>query len=328
MTFNILLLAIGLALAASEQFHRGIVQDGVLSVSGKDLDVTIETGKKAKYGDPSKPTLNLLPVDLKAHDWINLDDAGLTAGEKQYYEDGFYDFQAAILYAYNKKDIRPSYWYIKDCAPKKASGDTDVFAEAGTVPNWEYISFIRGVNDADVCYGTEPSEDPDKYGKCQYTCPKDESKSPFQNSYGKGILLKGSLSPGYKTDELKQRIGTFGPILTIASGEENRIFYGWNETGLLYLVRDKGDGYLKKKVVDAPGGISKAYIAHQAFDCDNSLTKKTKRIDCECPPIEDVKAYKEDTRTATKKFCTASGATRAAWTVIATVLLLPLLSMW
>lgn len=53
--------------------------------------MTIETGKKAKFGDPSSANLNLLPNPLKA--WAQVDVSGdLTPGESQYYIDGFYDF--------------------------------------------------------------------------------------------------------------------------------------------------------------------------------------------------------------------------------------------
>ncbi|KAA6312004.1 MAG: hypothetical protein EZS28_056004, partial [Streblomastix strix] len=153
------------------------------------------------------------------------------------------------------------------------------------------------------------------------------SKSPFQNSYGKGILIKGSTSQ-YTETELKVRIANFGPVLVYANGAtEGRLYYGWEGDNLLYLYRN-ANGVIVKSAIAGISSVNKAYVAYQAFDCDTKLDKKTKRIDCECPPQEDAIAYKADTRTAKKNFCTASGATRAAWTVIATVLLLPLLSMW
>ncbi|KAA6380114.1 MAG: hypothetical protein EZS28_024359 [Streblomastix strix] len=329
MTFNILLLAIGLALAATEVFQRNIIKNGELTVSG-ELSITVETGSNAKFGRFNQTSLNLLNTTLKA--WESIDLYYLSQAEEEYYTSGFYDFQAAILYAYNKKNIKPSYWYIRDCAPKKVSGGSDVFDEAGRVSSWEYITFIQGVNDAEVCYG------PVSQGTCSYTCPLNNSKSPFQYSYGKGILLKASLTPGYTADELKQRIANFGPIFTVESGSTgNPIYYGWDATGLLYLYRDK-NGVVQKEKTTQPGGISKAYVAYQPIDCDGTITAQTPLDNCECPPASDP-AYNTDPRPKDKdgncyaadpppKVVTASGATRAAWTVIAAVLLLPLLSMW
>ncbi|KAA6364070.1 MAG: hypothetical protein EZS28_040404 [Streblomastix strix] len=113
--------------------------------------------------------------------------------------------------------------------------------------------------------------------------------------------------------QLKQRIANFGPVLSASNGaSETRLYYGWDGTEFLCTYRN-----------------------------DIKITSQTPREDCECPPADDESAFKADPRSKNKNglcyveppehippIVTASGATRAAWTVIAAVLLLPLLLMW
>ncbi|KAA6357471.1 MAG: hypothetical protein EZS28_047002, partial [Streblomastix strix] len=73
------------------------------------------------------------------------------------------------------------------------------------------------------------------------------------------------------------------------------------------------------------------------------VTETTLPSVCSCPSIEDIEAYEADPRTVKGGICYqepipeetdtetekgASGSIRALWTVIAAVMLIPLMSMW
>ncbi|KAA6402344.1 MAG: hypothetical protein EZS28_002125 [Streblomastix strix] len=65
------------------------------------------------------------------------------------------------------------------------------------------------------------------------------------------------------------------------------------------------------------------------------VTETTLPSVCSCPSIEDIEAYEADPRTVEGGICNdpetekdTSGSIRALWSVIAAVMLIPLMSMW
>ncbi|KAA6383446.1 MAG: hypothetical protein EZS28_021023 [Streblomastix strix] len=337
MTFNIALLFGLAALSAmvplqrndEQRFPKYTIETGnILREAG--TNILIQYNENGKFGRGDAETLNILsglePIPWAKSDVYTSAPKGAQIGAKQYVDDGFYDFQAAVLYAYNAKtDIVPSYYNIFDCYPKKTGSGTQIIqTNDGTVPYWKYITFLPGVAD-EKCYGTTSA------GTCKTTC----------STYGKDLWITSGGDAGRQ--QIKTQLANFGPILD----ENNKtLLYGWSKNddameSTTFLGLKRVDGELQRVEVTytRTDFFDTHYFVYQSIDCSQAVTSTT-TDECPCPKETDA-AYKTDERAKKGGVCyveptpdppkvvvTASGATRAAWTVIATVLLLPLLSMW
>ncbi|KAA6354951.1 MAG: hypothetical protein EZS28_049522, partial [Streblomastix strix] len=342
-TFNIALLFAIAALSAmvplqrndEQNFPKYTVETGtagnVLKWSGTNIKVLFET--KGKFNNRTDPNLPLKLWDTATDllPWATSKIYGYPGGPNQYVTSGFYDFQAAVLYTYNaKKTIVPSYYWLYECYPRTLDPATQIFSGT-TVLDWQYIVFVPGVVD-EACYGTTASV----VRECRTNCPGSGSGTVAANTYGKDLWQSYGGTIGRKS--IKARISNFGPLLD----NYGRLFYGWSDNdetqGITTFLTLKRDGRVLTDVpviLNNTDSIISYYVAYQSIDCTKALATTTTE-ECPCPAESDA-AYKTDPRHADasgicyvppKVVVTASGATRAAWTVIATVLLLPLLSMW
>ncbi|KAA6359497.1 MAG: hypothetical protein EZS28_044976, partial [Streblomastix strix] len=349
-TFNIALLFAIAALSAMVPLQRNEVQsfpqysvvtvdsEKVLKRPGSTINITLEAN--GIFGSQNAPSLKLWNTATESLPWKN-SLSETSVGAFQYVADGFYDFQAAVLFTYNaKKTIVPSYWWLYECYPRKLDPATQIFS-GDYVSDWQNIVFLPGVVD-EACYGKTPAQNP---RECRIGCTGTISGTVADNTYGRNLWQSYGGTIG--RDAIKARIANFGPLL---DGSRKALFYGWSEnddaqgtTTFLTLKRESGtlvEGTVTLNKNVEGDAVRQYYVAYQSIDCTTDVKATTPADECPCPD-ETAAAYKTDPRAKKGGICyveptpdppkvvvTASGSTRAAWTVIATVLLLPLLSMW
>ncbi|KAA6354283.1 MAG: hypothetical protein EZS28_050190, partial [Streblomastix strix] len=209
-----------------------------------------------------------------------------TVGAKQYVDQGFYDFQAIVLYLYKKQTIVPSYLSLYECQPRIETVSIELFNEDGTVKDWGKMTFLAGVID-EACYGTEASEN----RTCRTECTTSEAGTFAENKYGKDIWITKDSFIG--TAGIKLRIANFGPL---HDTDHKRVYYGWEGNGLLYLYRD--NGVLRSGVIQLGQTEAIGYyiVAHQYITCIGDIAYDTPEDLCPCPDPEDTEAYESDPR--------------------------------
>ncbi|KAA6399363.1 MAG: hypothetical protein EZS28_005109 [Streblomastix strix] len=315
---------------AIESFRKYIFADGILTPTGTNFDVTVQEQGQFGSSDASQFTLLPDPLNINNLKWKTSSVYDQTVGSKQFADSMFYDFQASVLYAYKQLNIAPSYWHMYECHPRTETPNKDIFGVDGTVTNWASITFQSGVCD-EACYGNTAST-----GRvCRASCSK--------QTYGGDLLLTqgGSLT----ADGMKQRLVNFGPVLVFTVTEGNRLYYGWNTTGLLYLYRNQ-QGQLMQTQEEEITQVMNYIISYQFIDCTKDIKVDTPKEDCPCPDSADKAAYKADPRTEVDGICyvrvqpepepvpepkpivVAAGSIRTSLAVMAVVMLIPLLLMW
>ncbi|KAA6403976.1 MAG: hypothetical protein EZS28_000502 [Streblomastix strix] len=358
--FNVLLVFGLTALNAIVPLQRNDVQKfPIYTIESGNILTDNQTTILVQIKDLNDTTLRFQPdidgnltifPDLNSLNWQISEsyDTGFDVGSEQYVNFGFFDFQAAVLYVYKQVNIAPSYWHLYECQPRYDENGTGIFSASGTtVSDWSKITFIPGVVD-EVCYGNQRSSQSFDCKTSNTTC-QFGADTIADHTYGNDLLI----AQGSKLDAagLKLRIANFGPVYDIANW---RVFYGWDDEDFLYLKRYNG-GFGKGQ--ESNIAINDYIVAYQPIDCSTEIEETTSAEECQCPEPTDA-AYSTDPRTQLGGICyvepddpspddpspddplpddplpddplplDGSGYTRAAWTIIVVVLLLPLLSMW